>query len=226
VRFLSTVAYDGTFYLGFQKAREGNTVETELVLAIKIVTGSEVLLSGASRTDKGVHAKGQSIAFSIEKAISPLRLQKAINAHLPVEIRILEIRQVDEDFHPTIDAKGKEYRYSLSVESFQTPMDRLYSWHIPQKLDMDAMKKESLKFVGTHDFSAFSTKKALNPICTITSIDFCLEKKKLEIRIKGDRFLYKMVRMIVGSLVVAGKGKKNLKMTAPAHGLFLHHVIY
>ena len=88
------------------------------------------------------------------------------------------------------------------------------------------MKKASLKIIGTHDFRAFSTKKTSNPVCTINSIEILFRNRKIEIRIKGNRFLYKMARIIVGSLVLAGKGKGNFKMTAPAYGLFLYRVIY
>lgn len=233
--FFATVAYEGTHYWGWQKARGRKSIQEEISIALRKLSCEDVIPEAASRTDKGVHARGQSIAFGLKKEITPYRLLKALNAHLSPDIRILEINETTSDFHPTIDAQGKEYRYYLSLGPFQSPMDRLYAWHIPQALDIAAMKDASQELLGTHDFSAFSTKESHSPLCTLSSIDFIYANRKLEIHLKGNRFLYKMARTLVGTLVEVGKGKtfyfnskkrESVGMTAPAHGLFLHRVVY
>lgn len=239
--FHAIVAYDGTHYFGWQSTKTGPSIQETLSFAIKSASQEKVLPEAASRTDRGVHARGQSIAFSLQKKWDPRRLLQAINAYLPKDIRILELKIVPVDFHPTLHAKSKEYHYFVSQEPFQTPIDRLYSWHFPYPLDLHLMKQAAQSLIGTHDFSAFANKRSENPACTLLSIEFARLERTLQIILKGDRFLYKMARTIAGTLLYVGCKKlapqaifsllsspdrKNAGVTAAAHGLFLHRVIY
>lgn len=232
--YKSTIAYDGTRYFGWQKTRAGPTIQEELEKALRQITGETVPPEAASRTDRGVHAEGQVIQFALQKQRDPLQLLKGLNAVLPSDIRVLEI--VPKEFHPTLDAIGKEYRYQICQAPVQDPTQRLYSWHIRHRLDRAKVELAIHDLIGTHDFSAFANEEEKNPICTIESIAF-----DGSFRIRGDRFLYKMVRNLVGTLVYIGCGKlpsdsippileskkrKQAGVTAPPHGLYLHQVFY
>lgn len=232
--YKAIIAYDGTRYFGWQKTVTGPSIQEELEKAIRQITGELSTPEAASRTDRGVHAEGQVIQFALPKQIEPQRLLRGLNAVLPSDIRVLEL--VPHQFHPTLDAVGKEYRYRICQEAVQDPTLRLYSWHIPHGLDKDKMELAAKDLIGTHDFSAFANEGEKNPICTLESIEF-----DGIFRIRGDRFLYKMVRNLVGTLVYVGSGKlaegsipmilaskdrKKAGITAPAHGLYLHQVFY
>ncbi len=240
--YRALITYDGTQYLGWQKTRMGPSIQETFSFAIEKTTQEQILPEAASRTDKGVHAKGQMIAFPLQKKWDPYRLACALNARLPKDIRILSIEEVLEDFHPTLHATGKEYHYHICLSPFQEPTQRLYAWHFPRDLDLSLMETASQQLIGKHDFSAFANEKEDRPVCHLKSIDFHKEEKeKLKIILQGDRFLYKMARNLVGTLIYIGSGKlppdcipsilssrdrKKAGLTAPAHGLFLHHVIY
>ena len=233
--FKATLTYDGTRYFGWQKTASGPSIQEEIEKAIARVTQERVLPEAASRTDRGVHATGQVVQFALEGEVDLPQLLRGLNAVLPPDIRVLEI--VPCNFHPTLDAIGKEYRYQLSLTPVQDPTIRLYSWHIPYPLHCANIELAAKDLLGSHDFSAFAGEPAKDPICTIESIVF----KDGCFHIKGDRFLYKMVRNLVGTLVSVGCGKispdamphilqskdrKRAGVTAPAHGLHLHQVFY
>jgi tRNA pseudouridine38-40 synthase len=232
--YKAIIAYDGTRYLGWQKTITGPSIQEELKKAIFQITGAESTPEAASRTDRGVHAEGQVIQFALSKQIDTQKLLKGLNAVLPSDIRVLEISL--KEFHPTLDAIGKEYRYRICQVPVQDPTIRLYSWHIPQGLDWVKIELAAKDLIGTHDFTAFANEGEKNPICTLESIVF-----DGIFKIRGDRFLYKMVRNLVGTLVYVGSGKlpvdsipsiltskdrKKAGLTAPAHGLYLHQVFY
>jgi tRNA pseudouridine38-40 synthase len=232
--YQAIVKYDGTPYFGWQKTRSGPSIQEELQKAVGKITGEEILPEAASRTDRGVHAEGQVIQFALRKAREPQKLLRGLNAVLPSEIRV--VRLDFREFHPTLDAVGKEYIYRLSVGPVEDPIQRLYTWHIHTPLDWGKMEAAAQDLLGTHDFTAFANEEEKDPICTIKRI---LLRGELEVVIRGDRFLYKMVRNIVGSLVYVGQGKiaslreiltsrdrKKGGVTAPAHGLYLHQVFY
>lgn len=239
--FRAIIAYDGTHYFGWQTTRMGPSIQEALTQAIKNLSQEEIIPEAASRTDRGVHAEGQSIAFSLRKEWEPHRLLRALNAHLPKDIRVKKIDLTTDDFHPTIQAVSKEYHYRISPQEFQAPIDRLYAWHFPYPLNIDYMKEAALQMIGKHDFSAFTTQKGKNPICTLTAIEFSFPDRRIQIALKGDRFLYKMARTLAGTLLYVGCGKlspdcipslfssldrKKAGVTAPSHGLFLNQVIY
>lgn len=228
------IRYDGTRYFGWQKTRYGPSIQGEIEKALFLLTQKSITTEAASRTDRGVHAREQAIRFSLTKPLPPKTVMRALNARLPSDIRVLQIEE--QSFHPTLDAVGKEYRYRLCFDPVILPHQRLYSWHYYYPIEREKVNRAKEKLIGAHDFSAFSNRKEKNPLCTIASIEF-----DGDFWIRGDRFLYKMVRNIVGTLLYIGSGKipeealpqildarlrKNAGITAPAHGLYLHKVFY
>lgn len=245
--FKLIVAYDGTNYLGWQDAKAGPSIEAELRSVLEQVLQQTVTLQAASRTDAGVHARHQVVNFRTERSeIDPKKLLISLNCLLPGSIAITSIQEVSEEFHPTLHCSYKEYRYYICNTTWQYPEYRYTSWHHPQALDLDKMDAVAQEFVGTHDFSAFTNVKKnesyedhIRQVLDI-SIDR-LPMNRICIRVKGVAFLYKMVRNIVGTIVYAGSGKIGVDdivsilasknrveagVTAPAHGLFLHQVVY
>lgn len=237
------VAYDGTNYFGWQKTKSGPSIQEELEKALQKITGSPVPIEACSRTDRGVHARGQVIAFphAPVRQIPLHNLSRAINAHLPPDIRVYNPLLQEDTFHPTLDAKAKEYRYALSLSPVQNPFDALYAWHIHAPFDRFALAAAALPLLGKRDFAALSNEKTEDAVRTLHSIAFHDTPSGLEIGITGDRFLYKMARNIAGLLVYAAihkfppeaiygylhsKERKLGAMTAPSHGLFLHKVSY
>ncbi len=239
------LAYEGTRYLGWQKTREGPSIQEELEKAISHLLQKETIVEAASRTDAGVHARGQVIQFFSDQEMQPARMLRGINALLPRDIVLHELKPTRSDFHPTLEAKGKEYHYDLVLGPTQPPFARGFSWHVPYGLDIALMREGAAELIGEHDFSAFCNERALldiDPLCSLWSIAIdALEDHQMRIRVIGNRFLYKMVRNLAGTLVYIGCGKlivSNLReilqakkralagMTAPAEGLFLHQVLY
>jgi len=233
--YKAIIAYEGTQYFGWQKTISGPSIQEELEKALLRITAEKTTPEAASRTDRGVHAAGQVIQFALETPLEIPALQKALNAVLPTDIRILHLSP--KTFHPTLDAIGKEYHYKISPVPVQDPTERFYSWHLRFPLDLDSMKQAAAHFIGTHDFTSFANEEEKDPICTIQSLNIL----PTLIQIQGNRFLYKMVRNLVGTLVHIGCGKlspdsipsilasrdrKQAGPTAPAHGLYLHQVFY
>jgi tRNA pseudouridine38-40 synthase len=238
------LSYEGTRYAGWQKNQDAPTIELTLEKALFQILREKLELQAASRTDAGVHAQGQVVNFKTENSIDLKLLVRSLNGVLPHDIRILNARAMPGDFHPTLHNRGKEYLYQICNSPFQLPFYRHLSWHVPTPLDLQHIKNAVLHLLGTHDFSAFCNERALwtrSPLCTLESIT--LEKlphERLQITVKGDHFLYKMVRNLVGTLVYVGCGKLNPDMipvilenkarslagvTAPAHGLCLREVL-
>lgn len=235
ISFKATLTYDGTHYFGWQKTKSGPSIQETIEQAIHSITQERGIVEAASRTDRGVHARGQVIQFTLEKKWDLFVLQKALNARLPPDIRLIELSYCS--FHPTLDCLGKEYRYHLTLGPVQEPTKRLYAWHIPYLLDRNAILEASGYLIGKQDFSALANEPKDNPICHLETIQF----KNDTFVFRGDRFLYKMVRNLVGLLIQVGRKKilpsqipsilasrdrKQSAMTAPAHGLYLHQVFY
>lgn len=229
------ISYDGTRYFGWQKTKTGPSIQEELEKAILQITRETVQPEAASRTDRGVHAEGQVVQFALAQEWEPSKIHLGLNAVLPKDIRIKEIER--KDFHPTLDASGKEYRYRICQGIAQDPTLRLYSWHFRYPLDRLLVERAAEDLIGTHDFTSFANEEEKDPVCSLESIQF----DGTFFRIRGNRFLYKMVRNLVGTLAYAGCGKiapeaipgilaaKDRKLagiTAPAHGLYLHQVFY
>jgi tRNA pseudouridine38-40 synthase len=236
------IAYEGTAYSGWQKTETGPSIEGELQKVLEQVLQHPVKLQAASRTDAGVHAEGQVVNFFTEKEVVLDRLMKSCNGLLPGDIRVLEIEEMPEAFHPTLDAKGKEYHYSVCLTPTQLPFDRRFSWHFVKQVDVELMRKAAAFFIGTHDFSALTNEKQDDNVREVYKIEIeTAGGQKIRIRVAGNHFLYKMVRNIVGTLVYAGCGMLKIEevalllekgdrtaagMTAPAHGLSLKKVNY
>lgn len=239
------LAYDGTSFLGWQKTPLGPSIEESLQKVLEQILQEKITLQAASRTDAGVHAEGQCVNFLTAKSIAPEKLHKSVNALLPPSIAVLSIEEVPLDFHPTLDNAGKEYHYWICNTPVQKPKNRFTSWHVPYPIDCAQMSSSAQCLLGTHDFSAFCNEYALlskNPICNLYAITIestC--DSRILFKITGDRFLFRMVRNLVGTLVYIGLGKiasdtlptileskerSQGGVTAPAHGLHLMQVFY
>lgn len=241
------IAYDGKAYLGWQKTHMGPNIEATLQKVIEQILQHPAPLQAASRTDAGVHAEGQVVNFFTSKPHLDLnKFRTSLNSLLPKDIVVLQTEFAPISFHPTLDCISKEYRYFLCLGPTQLPHYRFYSWHVPCFLNLEAIQKSLPFLIGNLDFAAFcNTKKNAKYINYIRKIQeiglIILENNRLCFRIKGNHFLYKMVRNIVGTLVDIGRGRLSLEIlpailrsrhrakagiTAPAHGLFLHQVFY
>lgn len=240
-----TVAYDGTNYLGWQKTATGSSIEAELERVLTQILSCDISLQAASRTDAGVHASGQVVNFISPKMPNLSRLKLGINSLLPKDIAVLDLALVDDEFHPTLHSRGKEYHYHLCFDQVQQPHLRHYAWHYPRSLDLEAMREAAKIFIGEHDFSAFCNFKKncrytdfVRNIFSINIIE--LPQRCLRFEVCGNHFLYKMVRNLIGTLAYVGEGKIALSdvqgilqgrnrtlagVTAPAHGLFLYRII-
>jgi tRNA pseudouridine38-40 synthase len=238
------IAYDGTELFGWQKSSDGPTVEEKLQEALEQIYQHPMMLQAASRTDRGVHAERQVVNYRTEKEVDLKRLLISLNHLLPKTIRVLSIENAQENFHPTLDAKGKIYHYHVCQGEVQSPFRRHFSWHIHLPLDIELMREGAKFFLGTHDFASFTNVQAprlKETVRTLKRLDIIEEGISLRFEVEGDNFLYKMVRNLVGTLVYLGQGKLTLDnlpsilekrdrtlagITAPGHGLTLHKVLY
>ena len=232
------VAYDGTNYCGWQVQPNGVTIEEKLNKSLARLTGEEIRIIGASRTDSGVHALGNVAVFDTESSIPPERFAYALNQRLPEDIRIQLSEEVEPDFHPRYCDSEKTYEYRILNRKFPVPTERLYTYFYHYKLDVDKMKAATSYLIGQHDFASFCGAKAQvkTTIRTVTGIDVWRDGDIVTIRVTGTGFLYNMVRIIAGTLVKIGMGvyppekmeeileEKNRAAagpTAPAQGLTL-----
>lgn len=242
-RIMLEVAYDGTNYCGWQIQPNGITIEEVLNKALTALLGEEIKVIGASRTDSGVHALGNVAVFDSDTRIPPGKICYALNQRLPEEIRIQSSKEVEAEFHPRYCNSKKTYEYKILNREFALPTNRLYSHFFYKPLDVSAMQKAAQYIVGTHDFKSFCS-AGTNVIDTVRTI-YSLEVTKLEdtirIRIKGNGFLYNMVRIIVGTLIKVGCGvyppeqvaeiissrdRSKAGPKAPANGLMLVGIEY
>lgn len=242
-----TIAYDGTNYFGWQKTRMGPSIESALEKALYQILQEPVVVQAASRTDAGVHAKGQVINILLSKAKPSLnQLWMSLNGVLPKDIAVLNVQQAADNFHPTLDCISKEYHYSVCFGTIQLPQLRLYSWHYSHSLDINKMKQAAEYLIGRHDFSAFCNfkKNSQYKHCErdVHTIDIIhSDEHQIRFKIIGNNFLYKMVRNLVGTLVYVGCGKIAVEslpailaskkrpeagVTAPSQGLCLYQVNY
>ncbi|MDI6601305.1 MAG: tRNA pseudouridine(38-40) synthase TruA [Thermoanaerobacteraceae bacterium] len=237
------VRYKGTNYCGWQSQINGIAVQDVIEGSIKKVTGEEVKLIGAGRTDAGVHALGQVANFMTASSISDKRFPLALNANLPDDIVIYDAEEVNIDFNARYDAKGKHYRYCIWNSRYRPGLFDEYCYWLPHEVDMEIMQEASKIFIGTHDFKNFmsSGSSIKNTVRTVWDIDVCKRKEIIYVDVKGEGFLYNMVRRIAGCLIEIGKGKRDISdvanlidnegyffsyMTLPAKGLFLVEVYY
>lgn len=208
IRIKLIVAYDGTNYCGWQIQNNGITVEEVLNRELSALLREDIQVIGASRTDSGVHALGNVAVFDTETRIPPEKISFALNQRLPEDIRIQNSCQVADDFHPRFCDTVKTYEYKIWNSRFPNPMVRLYSKFVYYNLDIDRMQKAADYLVGEHDFKSFcSTRTQVeNTVRTVTEITFEKQGNMITMRIKGNGFLYNMVRIIMGTLLKCGMG--------------------
>lgn len=212
MRYKVTLAYNGNNYVGFQSQKNGKAIQDVIEKALKRIFGEDIRIVMASRTDAGVHAKGQVFHFDNEKIIDNYKLKGAINALIPKDIHIIKIEKVGDDFHARYCVKNKTYEYLINVGEYDVFLDG-FAYQCPFKLDIDLMKKGAELFIGTHDFSSFNTttyKEKANQTRTISEFKISKNKNILKIRVTGDGFLRNMVRIMVGTLIDLGRGQKEI----------------
>ncbi|HIR12426.1 MAG TPA: tRNA pseudouridine(38-40) synthase TruA [Candidatus Choladousia intestinavium] len=207
-RVMIRVAYDGTNYHGWQIQPNGITIESELNRHLSQLLREEIHVTGASRTDSGVHARGNVAVFDTSARMPAEKISYAMNTRLPEDIRIQESREVAADFHPRRCKSVKTYEYKIYNRRFPDPCVRLYSLFYYWDLDLEAMKKAAAFLVGTHDFTSFSTARAdvTDRVRTIYELNLSKEGDMITLRIRGNGFLYNMVRIITGTLLRVGGG--------------------
>ena len=237
------IEYDGTNYHGWQIQNNAVTVQGTIETAINKLTGETVKLTGASRTDVGVHAFFQVANFNTCSTIPPDKFCYALNRLLPNDIIIKSSEEVGIEFHSRYSAKFKRYRYIIYNSPFPSPLQRNRVYHVPQVLDFDNMEKAIYFFLGKHDFASFQStgSAAKTSVRTIKNVLIKEDIHTITIEVVGDGFLYNMVRIMAGTLVEVGLGKitaeslpdiinsldrRKAGKTAPAHALYLLEVLY
>ena len=207
-RVMLKVAYDGTNYHGWQIQPNVVTIESVLNETLSALFREEIKVIGASRTDTGVHALGNIAVFDTNARIPAEKISYALNQRLPEDIRIQSSMEVAPDFHPRHQNSKKTYEYQILNCAFPMPVYRLYSYFTYVKLDVEKMQQAAAYLVGEHDFKSFCSTKTVAETTVRTIYDIHVEKTGdlIRVRITGSGFLYNMVRIIVGTLMEAGKG--------------------
>ena len=247
------VAYDGAPFAGWQVQAPGKrTVQGELEAAFARVAGAPVSVQGSGRTDAGVHADGQTAHADVptpargSKMAAAVRWPGALNGHLPPEIRVLGARWARRGFHARFSATGKEYAYRIRNAPALHPRERGWAWHVPGPLDLGRMREAAALFLGRHDFGAFAARRGpedanTDTVRTIHALRLRRRGELITLDVRGDGFLYKMVRLLTGALVRVGQGRAEARwiagllenprgpknhFLAPAEGLCLRRVLY
>jgi tRNA pseudouridine38-40 synthase len=244
-RLKMIVAYDGKGFAGWQSQSHRNTIQDQIERALERIGSKPVRVHGAGRTDAGVHALAQCAHVDlVDDHFSAPRWTHALNALLPPAIRVLRCQYMSQDFHARLSAKAKIYRYRIWSGPVLPPFEYGRAWHVASPLDLEVLKAAAKHFVGTRDFAGFAAnrwKREENTIRTIYSVGVRRSGPCLMLDFDGNGFLYKMVRLIVGSLVKCALGKLRVedltnrlasaqagtpRLAAPAEGLFLFRVRY
>jgi tRNA pseudouridine38-40 synthase len=237
------IAYDGTAYSGWQRQLNGPTIQAAIEDAFVPLTGEAPTVTGAGRTDTGVHALGQVASVRVTTGLAVESIRRALNVRLAPDIRILSVADAHPDFHARFAAVGKTYRYRLVTSEVASPFDRWFVWHLPARLNLDPMREAAGHLCGRHDFASFQSahSSVVDTVRTITRLDLHPSADGVLIEVHGDGFLRHMVRAIVGTLVDVGAGRRTPGSmpaliracnrhqagdTAPASGLTLVSVDY
>lgn len=243
MRYRLTISYRGTRYAGWQRQDNAVSVQQVVEEAVSKLVGEPVRVTGASRTDAGVHARGQVAHLDLDRPLPARALVHGVNPHLPEDIRVLAASEVEDTFHARKSALGKEYRYRLSRAEVVSPLDSLFVVPVPAKIDLGRMERASAFLPGRHDFSAFALAGGSHgqPFRTVQAASWSTSGEEIVFSITGDGFLRGMVRALVGTLIEVGLGRREPESlsdllqgrprseagpTAPAQGLVLERVFY
>lgn len=247
MRIRAKVAYDGTDFVGFQRqaAQRGRTVQGELETALEKVCQSRIAVVGAGRTDAGVHATGQVIAFEVDWKHPLDVLGRALNATLPEDVAVRDLEPCEAGFHPRFSAKSRTYVYTAYVSEVRDPLLRRFAWQLEQRPDVAVMNEAARRLIGLHDFAAFgsapSGRAEETTVREVLRADWQTAEERLWFTIEANAFLFRMVRRIVMALVRVGRGEygpdeienmlesgdaQRIKGLAPACGLCLVDVKY
>ena len=240
-----TIEYDGTNYCGFQVQENTGlrTIQGVLEEKLALLSREPIRIAGAGRTDSGVHARGQVVHFFSQWKIPREKITVAVNSVLPKDIVVKSAEDVPEEFHARFSTKGKKYLYRIYNDRVPSAFEDKYAWFIPYRLDFEKMREGASYLVGEHDFSSFKSSGSVikNNIRTIWSLELSRQGPVIEIEVMGNGFLYNMVRIITGTLIEVGRGRRkpleikeilNAKdrnkagPTALPKGLFLTEVFY
>ena len=240
MRYLMTISYDGSKYYGFQRLNENPSVQAELERALSIINKKEVEIKGSGRTDRGVHAKGQTIHFDLDVNVPEKRLINAVNSLLSDYIRVVDCKIVENDFHARFNVKEKTYTYIINVGEYEV-LKQDYVYNYCKELDIKSMKRASRSLIGKHSYKVFVSGERDNYNSEIYDIIFKKDGKYLYITFKGKSFYRYMVRNMIGALILVGSKKISIKefnsmidsnsskytyITAPSNGLYLESVKY
>lgn len=235
--------YDGSDFCGWQYQDNGRSVQQVVEEGLRCILGEEVRLHGAGRTDAGVHARGMVAHFSTSRALPMAAYREGLNRYLPPDVAVREAAPVADDFHARFAARGKWYRYSLAPGRVRTPLHRKGSWLVRPELDLALMRRAARSFVGRHDFARFRTSgcDATTTVREVYAVEIVQEGDLVLVDVRGSAFLRNMVRIMVGTLVEIGRGKRpetdvaallagreglRAGATAPPQGLCLMAVYY
>jgi tRNA pseudouridine38-40 synthase len=240
--YWARVEYDGTDFYGFQIQAHERTVQGEIERSLEQLTGAETRVTGAGRTDRGVHALGQIVSFEVAWKHGLADLQRALNAVLSADVAIGEMGLATKGFHPRFSALGRTYRYTILNQPWPAPVERRTAWHVPGELDLVHMARATSCLVGTHDFATFGRlPQGESSVRIVSRAEWQGQGTRVTFDIEANAFLYRMVRSIVGTLVRVGQGRISpaefeltlqarqrglIRQVAPAHGLCLMRVDY
>lgn len=240
MRLKLLIAYDGTRFLGWQSQAGGNTVQDHLEAAFAGICGERIVVHGSGRTDAGVHAAGQCAHVDVSRTLGDW--PRALNAHLPPEIRVLKCSRARGGFHARFSAIEKTYRYRIWNAAVLSPFELNRAWHFPSRIDVAALKAAARKLTGRHDFASFAASRGKPEVDTVRTVSRIAVKQKgpvLTLTFTGNGFLYKMVRLLTGSMVRVAQGRAEpewldrllaretkTSFAAPAEGLYLQKIRY
>lgn len=243
MRYKVTLAYDGRNYAGFQSQKNALAIQDVIEKVLKRIFGQNIRIIMSSRTDAGVHARGQVFHFDSDIRKDLGKLKYSMNSLLPKDIHVIKIEEKDENFHARFSVKKKTYEYFINIGEYDVFLNG-YAYQCFYKLDVDLMKKGAELFLGEHDFSSFNTsslKEYPNQVRTISEFSITQKKDILKITVTSTGFLRNMVRIMVGTLIDLGRGKKSLKdiehmlkvpekstrrYNADPNGLYLKKIFY
>lgn len=243
-RYALTLEFDGTPFFGLQRQKDGPSVQEAVEDAAKGVTGEQVTLHSAGRTDTGVHALAMRSHFDVASDLTPFRMGEAINAHLrPHPIAVTQCELMQEDWHARFSCIGRRYLYRIVNRRAPLTLEKNRAWLIPQDCDAEAMHRAAQSLVGHHDFTTFRSAhcQAKSPVKTLDRLEVRRKGEEIRIEVAARSFLHHQVRSMVGCLALVGLGRWNesriaqvleardrqqLGLNAPAHGLYFVEAIY